>query len=87
MDVEKYLDNFINEIENDNSVLRYVYNDKKNFIPFKTPVYYSGPYWDNCELKAAVKALLLGKWLSSGESVREFEIAFSKVLTKGPCVR
>ena len=78
MDVEKYLDNFINEIENDNSVLRYVYNDKKNFIPFKTPVYYSGPYWDNCELKAAVKALLLGKWLSSGESVREFEIAFSK---------
>ena len=37
MDVEKYLDNFINEIEDDNSVLRYVYNDKKNFVPFKTP--------------------------------------------------
>ena len=78
MDVEKYLDDFISDIENDNSILRYIYNAEKNFIPFKTPVYYSGPYWNERELKAAVKTLLLGKWLSSGESVREFEVAFSK---------
>ena len=78
MDVEKYLNQFIDDVGDDQTVLRYIYNSGKKFIPFETPVYYSGPYWDHSELKAAVKALLLGKWLSSGESVRKFEIAFSK---------
>ena len=31
------------------------------------PVYYSGPYWDNQELGAAVNGLLNGKWLAWGK--------------------
>lgn len=41
-------------------------------------IYYSGPYWDNKEITAAVTALLDGKWLSSGQEVYQFEKAFSK---------
>ena len=33
----------------------YCYNSK-DFIPGKTPVYYSGPYWDEKESIAAVRA-------------------------------
>ena len=47
------------------------------------PVYYSGPYWDNQELGAAVNGLLNGKWLASGEKVYEFEKKFSKQFNKG----
>ena len=47
------------------------------------PVYYSGPYWDNQELSAAVNGLLNGKWLASGEKVYEFEKKFSKQFNKG----
>ena len=47
------------------------------------PVYYSGPYWDNQELGAAVNGLLNGKWLASGEKVYEFEKKFSKHFNKG----
>ncbi len=45
---------------------KYLYNTNNKFIPFKTPIYYSGPYWDEKELESAVKALMNGKWLSSG---------------------
>jgi len=41
-------------------------------------VYYSGPYWDNQEVTAALTSLLDGKWLSSGQNVYQFENAFSK---------
>ena len=47
------------------------------------PVYYSGPYWDNQELGAAVNGILNGKWLPSGEKVYEFERKFSKQFNKG----
>ena len=30
------------------AIPKYVYNSKE-FIPGKTPIYYSGPYWDNKE--------------------------------------
>ncbi len=42
------------------------------------PIYYSGPYWDNNEIAAAITSLLNGNWLSAGENVRQFEIEFSK---------
>lgn len=46
-------------------------------------VYYSGPSFDDNELAAAIKAIITGKWLSSGEKVREFEDAFSVYLNEG----
>ena len=49
-----------------------------NFEPGKTPVYYSGPFYDQTELVYALDAFLNGKWLVSGEHVHKFEIAFSK---------
>jgi len=49
-----------------------------NFEPGKTPVYYSGPFYDQNELKMAIDAFLNGKWLASGEHVHKFEVAFSK---------
>lgn len=56
---------------------RYAYNCK-DFTPGVTPLYYSGPYWDDKELKAALTALIKGKWLTSGEQVAKFQWAFSR---------
>ena len=55
----------------------YLYNSKE-FKPGKTDVFYSGPYWDECEAIAAVDTILNGRWVSSGERVRKFEEEFSK---------
>ena len=50
----------------------------KPFDPTKDTVYYSGPYWTTDEVEVAIESLLVGKWLSSGEKVNQFERAFSK---------
>lgn len=42
------------------------------------PIYYSGPYWSDEEVAAAITTLLGGKWLPAGEEVNKFERAFSK---------
>lgn len=60
-----------------NHVAPYIYNSK-NFEYGKTPIYYSGPYWDNKEVEAAINTLLNGKWITSGEKVARFEIDFGK---------
>jgi CDP-6-deoxy-D-xylo-4-hexulose-3-dehydrase len=69
----------INSITNllGNHVAPYIYNSK-NFEPGKTPIYYSGPYWDINEIKAAIDTFLNGKWITAGERVYKFENAFSK---------
>ena len=59
-----------------NHVAPYIYNAKE-FIPGKTPIYYSGPYWDNRETEAAIDCLLNGKWITAGEKVFLFEKYFS----------
>jgi len=41
-------------------------------------VLYSGPFFDDNELAAAIEALLFGKWSSSGEISARFEKEFSK---------
>jgi CDP-6-deoxy-D-xylo-4-hexulose-3-dehydrase len=56
----------------------YCYNSKE-FIPGKTPVYYSGPFWDEKESIAAVRTFLTGKWLSTGAEVFKFQNQFSKL--------
>jgi CDP-6-deoxy-D-xylo-4-hexulose-3-dehydrase len=60
------------------SLPAYCYNSKV-FAPGKTPVYYSGPYWDEKESIAAVKTFLNGKWLSTGTEVYKFQNQFSKL--------
>lgn len=60
-----------------NHVPPYIYN-ANNFIPGKTFVYYSGPYWDNKETEAAIDSFLNGKWITAGEKVHKFESQFSK---------
>lgn len=60
-----------------NHVAPYIYNSK-NFESGKTTVYYSGPYWDNKEISAAINTFLNGKWITAGESVHKFERLFSK---------
>lgn len=60
-----------------NHVSPYIYN-AKSFTPGQTPIYYSGPYWDNNETEAAMNSFLNGKWITAGESVHRFERQFSK---------
>ena len=60
-----------------NHVAPYIYN-AKTFEAGKTPIYYSGPYWDNKEIEAAIDTFLSGKWITAGERVYKFENLFSK---------
>jgi CDP-4-dehydro-6-deoxyglucose reductase, E1 len=59
-----------------NHVAPYIYN-ANHFEPGTTPIYYSGPYWDNREIEAAIDSFLNGKWITSGEKVFQFEKYFS----------
>jgi CDP-6-deoxy-D-xylo-4-hexulose-3-dehydrase len=67
------------EIENlvSNYLPPYVYNSKV-FVPNKSTIYYSGPFWDESEINSAIDSILNGKWVSSGEKVYKFELEFSK---------
>jgi CDP-6-deoxy-D-xylo-4-hexulose-3-dehydrase len=60
-----------------NHVAPYIYNSK-HFQKGITPIYYSGPYWDNLEIEAAINSFLNGKWITAGENVFKFERLFSK---------
>jgi CDP-6-deoxy-D-xylo-4-hexulose-3-dehydrase len=60
-----------------NHVSPYIYN-AKDFKPGQTPIYYSGPYWDNKETEAAIDSFINGKWVTAGEKVYKFESQFSK---------
>jgi CDP-6-deoxy-D-xylo-4-hexulose-3-dehydrase len=74
--IEDHILDLINVLGEDHNILRYVYNNNKKFIGGVTPVYYSGPYWDNKEIIAMIKVIISGEWLSSGENVQIFENAF-----------
>lgn len=56
---------------------KYAYNCKE-FNPKVDTVFYSGPYFDEKEITAAVKAFLTGRWLVSGEHVAKFQNRFCK---------
>jgi CDP-6-deoxy-D-xylo-4-hexulose-3-dehydrase len=60
-----------------NHVAPYIYNSNV-FEAGKTPIYYSGPYWDHREIEAAMDAFLNGKWIVAGENVHNFEKAFGE---------
>jgi len=48
----------------------------------KNKVYYSGAYFDDNEIVAAIETLLFGKWSSSGEVCSKFEKEFSKKINQ-----
>jgi CDP-6-deoxy-D-xylo-4-hexulose-3-dehydrase len=55
---------------------KYLYNQR--FIPEKSQVLYSGPYWDEQEIMAAITTFITGKWVVAGENVHKFEREFAK---------
>ena len=78
----KQLQDFLESISNEEGLYPYMPNGKP-FIPGKSSVYYSGPYWDSKEIEAIFNCFLTGKWLASGEEVNKFERKFSKKFNKG----
>lgn len=60
-----------------NNKIPYIYNSHE-FISGITPVYYSGPYWDDKEINAAINSLQNGKWITTGEKTYKFERIFTK---------
>jgi CDP-6-deoxy-D-xylo-4-hexulose-3-dehydrase len=76
--IEQQLEEVIQNIGKEHSVLRYVYNNGSKFVPGVSPVYYSGPYWNNEEIIQATKTLLTGSWIAAGEEVKKFEISFAR---------
>ena len=79
MSIEALIDKFMNDLGDYPEAFPYLYNaKKKSFDATKDWIFYSGPYWDMKEPKAAIKAFLTGKWLVAGEHVARFEKEFSK---------
>lgn len=74
MEIEKLVDELTGFIKENKP--KYLYNQK--FIPGKDQVLYSGPYWDEREIMSAIKSLIFGKWVVTGENVSKFEYYFSK---------
>lgn len=81
--IEEHLEEMIEGLGKEHTVMRYVYNKSSNFVPGVTPIYYSGPYFvDNEEIVQGIKTLLTGAWIASGEEVRKFEIEFARKLNQ-----
>lgn len=87
MSLDSEIRDFVQRILAERGTLKYLYNKHfDSFVPSKTPVYYSGPYWDDEEIVAIMKAVLGGKWITSGENVHHFEAVFSKKFHLGHSV-
>lgn len=77
MSVEQEVSSLISSLqEKGEKLFPYICNN--NYEKGKSNIYYSGPYWDEREVTAAITTLLTGKWLPSGEEVNKFERQFSK---------
>jgi CDP-4-dehydro-6-deoxyglucose reductase, E1 len=81
LNIDIEINKLITSLGKEFKILEYVYNGH-SFIEGVTPIYYSGPYWDNKEITAAIKSLLIGKWLSAGENVQLFENEFAKKINE-----
>jgi CDP-6-deoxy-D-xylo-4-hexulose-3-dehydrase len=80
MSESNFIEKFIAEYSAGNEkIFPYLANRKKKFNPDTDSVYYSGPYWNELEVQAAIESLMSGFWLSSGEKVDKFERRFSKL--------
>lgn len=79
-DIDNEISKLIKKLRKNYKIPGYTHNSRDNFIPGVTPVYYSGAYYDDKEVIASVKSMLIGKWMTAGESVSEFERKFSDKL-------
>jgi len=77
MSINQEVLNLISNLQDKGEKL-FPYICNNNYEKGKSNIYYSGPYWDEKEVAAAITTLLGGKWLPSGEEVNKFERAFSK---------
>jgi CDP-6-deoxy-D-xylo-4-hexulose-3-dehydrase len=75
MELSEILDNLSTYLQENKP--KYLYN--QSFVPGKSQVLYSGPYWDETEILSAVTTLISGKWVVAGENVHKFESTFSKI--------
>ena len=77
MSVEQEVSSFISQLQDKGEKLfPYIHNN--NYVKGESNIYYSGPYWDEKEVTAAITSLLTGKWLPAGDEVNKFERQFSK---------
>lgn len=77
MSVEQEVSLFISQLQDKGEKLfPYIHNN--NYVKGESNIYYSGPYWDEKEVTAAITTLLTGKWLPAGDEVNKFERQFSK---------
>ncbi len=76
MSINNLVDDFLESLDPTNEDL-FSYLANKGWSN-GDPIYYSGPYWDQKEISAAIGSLLNAKWLSSGEQVNKFEVEFSR---------
>ncbi len=81
MSIDNIISDLLEKVQGEEGVFPYMAN-KGEFVPGKSPVYYSGPYWDNSEIEVIFKSFLKGKWLASGEEVNKFERKFSNKFGK-----
>jgi CDP-6-deoxy-D-xylo-4-hexulose-3-dehydrase len=86
MDVDAEIQSLITNLRKEFQVPPYLYNNFEKFIPGITNVYYSGPYFDDREIIAGVKSILLSKWMTAGEDVKEFEHSFARKNNQNFCV-
>lgn len=59
-----------------NHVAPYMYGSR--FVPGETTIPYSGMYWDEREVEAAITTFMDGSWVTTGDAVYEFEGRFSE---------
>lgn len=77
MSIEQEVSSLISRLQ-DNGEKLFPYLCNSNYVKGESNVFYSGPYWDEKEVTAAITTLLTGKWLPSGGEVNKFEKLFSK---------
>ena len=58
MSIENIISDLLEKVNGEEGVFPYMAN-KREFVAGESPVYYSGPYWDNAEIEAIFKCFLL----------------------------
>lgn len=79
-DIKEDITSFIKHIKQKYGYIpKFAHNLNPNL---EKKIYYSGAYFDDNEIIAAIETLLFGKWSSSGEVCAKFEKEFSKKINQ-----
>jgi CDP-6-deoxy-D-xylo-4-hexulose-3-dehydrase len=82
MNIDEELEKLIQNLGDNFNILSYIAKNNDDFVPGESTVLYSGPFWGHEEIIAAIKTLLMGKWISSGQDVKKFEDKFAKKINE-----